>query len=73
MMRAAVVSAGLGSGLVQMRLITVGRTCARGYSRLTGSPIRQNGTVVTGVGFCVLCVLCVLWMRWLLERFGDDG
>ena len=52
--------------LVQLQHVTFGRKCACGYSRLAGSPLRQTGEVVTGVG------LCLLFVRSFLERFGDD-
>jgi len=67
MMRAAVVSAGLGLGLGQMRHITFGRTCARGYSRLTGSPLRQTGKVVT-----CLCSSIRSQTHQLQLSMGDD-
>ena len=66
-LRAEVTSTGSAFYLVQLQHVTFGRTCACGYSRLAGSPLRQTGAFVTGVG------LCVLFVRSFLERFGDDG
>lgn len=66
-MRAEVPSTGSALCPVQLQHVTFGRTCTCGYSRLAGSPLRQTGAVVTGVG------LCVLFVRSFLERFGDDG